>query len=134
MTDGKVLGVGIIGCGRISDLHALAYKDFKKARIVATCDSIEAKAEEKARAWGAENHYADYSKLLKDPKVDVVEVLLPHHLHHDVTIAAAEAGKHVSVQKPMAMNLAEADEMISAAKKASVKFKVYENFVFYPLT
>jgi predicted dehydrogenase len=132
LTDGKVIGVGIIGCGRISDLHALAYKDFKKAKIVATCDTAEAKAKQKARDWGADKYYTEYRKLLADPSVDVVEILLPHHLHRDVAIAAAEASKHVSVQKPMAMNMKEADEMISAARKAGVKFKVYENFVFYP--
>jgi len=132
LASSKPLGVGFIGCGRISDLHALAYKDFKKAKIVATCDSVEEKAKQKAKIWGAEKYYTDYTKLLKDPSVDVVEILLPHHLHHDVAISTAEAGKHVSVQKPMAMDLKEADEMILAARKAGVKFKVFENFVFYP--
>jgi predicted dehydrogenase len=132
LSDSKVLGVGFIGCGRISDLHALAYKDFKKARIVATCDKSEARARDKAKAWGAQNYYTEYNKLLKDPNVDVVEILLPHFLHREVAVAVAEAGKHVSVQKPMAMDLKEADEMVSAARRAGVKFKVFENFVFYP--
>jgi predicted dehydrogenase len=132
LSENRVLGVGFIGCGRISDLHALAYKDFKKAKIVATCDSKEAKAQTKAKEWGADKHYTDYNKLLKDPNIDIVEVLLPHHLHREVAVAAAEAGKHVSVQKPMAMDLKEADAMVSAARKAGVKFKVFENYVFYP--
>jgi predicted dehydrogenase len=132
LPNGKVLGVGFIGCGRISDLHALAYKDFKKAKIVATCDNKEAKAQAKAKEWGADKYYTDYNKLLKDPNVDIVEILLPHHLHREVAVATAEAGKHVSVQKPIAIDLKEADAIISAARKATVKLKVFENYVFYP--
>nr|MDO8098182.1 Gfo/Idh/MocA family oxidoreductase [Candidatus Njordarchaeota archaeon] len=132
MPDSRALGVGFVGCGQISDLHALAYKGFNKAKIAATCDTNEAKARDKGKEWGATNYYTDYKKLLKDPKVDVVEILLPHYLHCEVAVATAEAGKHVSVQKPMAMNIKEADAMVSAARKAGVKFKVFENYVFYP--
>jgi predicted dehydrogenase len=65
-------------------------------------------------------------------EVDLVEILTPHHLHYQHTLDAARAGKHISLQKPMALNVAEADEMIAAAKKAGVIFKVFENFIFYP--
>ncbi|MFW5780743.1 MAG: Gfo/Idh/MocA family protein, partial [Bacillota bacterium] len=57
---------------------------------------------------------------------------VPHHLHCDMTIQACQAKKHVSVQKPMAMNLEECDKMINAAKDNNVKLRVYENFIFYP--
>jgi predicted dehydrogenase len=62
----------------------------------------------------------------------MVEVLLPHHLHHQVALDCIAAGKHVSVQKPMSMNLKEADDMIAAAAKAGVYLKVFENFLFMP--
>jgi predicted dehydrogenase len=127
-----VLGVGIVGAGTIANYHAEAYKRSKRAKIVAVCDSVEAKAEQKARKWGAKRYYTDYSKMLKDPDVDIVEVLTPHYLHKTMSIAALEAGKHVAVQKPMAMNLKECDEMISVAKRTGLKLKVFEHYLFYP--
>ena len=70
----------------------------------------------RARSWGVKKVYADYEALLADRGVDLVELLTPHHLHAEMTIAACAAGKHVSVQKPMAMTTAEADRMIGAAR------------------
>ncbi len=71
------------------------------------------------------------SQVLEDKEVDVVELLTPHHLHCPMTVQAAQAGKHVSVQKPMALSAAEADQMIAAADKAGVTLRVYETFVYY---
>jgi predicted dehydrogenase len=124
--------VAIVGCGRIADLHELGYRERQDARIVAVCDTRRGAAQAKAHAWGAEKVYTDYSRLLQDPEIDLVELLVPHHLHASMTIAACQAGKHVSVQKPMALSVYEADQMIWAAVNAGVKLRVYENFVFYP--
>jgi len=124
--------VAIVGCGRISDLHELGYRGLDDARIVAVCDSQRKRAEAKAKAWGVDKVYTDYGQLLADPQVDLVELLVPHHLHAPLTVAACQAGKHVSVQKPMALSAAEADQMIAAAQEAGVVLRVYENFVFYP--
>ncbi len=127
----KPVNVAIVGCGRISDLHAAGYRDYADAKIVAVCDTNRKHAKTKAKEWGAEKIYTDYAELLKDPEIDLVELLVPHYLHCPMTVQAAEAGKHVSVQKPMALNAAEADEMIAATDKAGVLFRVYENFVHY---
>lgn len=128
----KPIQVAIVGCGRISDLHALGYRDRENARIVAVCDPRRKRAQEKAKTWGVEKVFARYQQVLADRDIDMVELLVPHHLHAEMTIAACEAGKHVSVQKPMALTISEADRMISAAEKAGVVLRVYENFVFYP--
>jgi predicted dehydrogenase len=122
----------IVGCGRIADLHALGYRGLDDARIVAVCDTNRKLAQERAGEWGVERVYSDYRELLADFGIDLVELLVPHHLHAEMTVAACRAGKHVSVQKPMAMNVAEADRMIAAAHQAGVVLRVYENFVFYP--
>jgi len=124
--------VCIVGCGRISTLNALGYLEHPDAKIVAVCDLDRRKAEEKAQEWGADKVYTDYAEVLKDEEIDAVELLIPHHLHCSMTIQACEAGKHVSLQKPMALSLAEADLMVEAAEKAGVKLKVYENFIWYP--
>jgi predicted dehydrogenase len=128
------LRVGIIGTGRISDLHALEYLANDRARIVAVCDLDTDLARQRGEAWGVPEDciLSDYHDLLALAHVDLVEILLPHHLHHQATLDAAAAGKHISLQKPMALNVAEADEMIAAAEKAGVILKVYENFTFYP--
>ncbi len=127
----KPVGVALVGCGRISDLHALGYGGLDTARIVAVCDTRKARAQQKAKAWGAAKVYSDYQKLLQDPEIDLVELLVPHHLHAPMSVAACQAGKHVSVQKPMALSAAEADQMIEASQRAGVILRVYENFVFY---
>jgi predicted dehydrogenase len=128
------LRVGFIGTGRISDLHALGYMQDERTRIVAVADSDPEVAARRAQVWGVppECVFADYHDLLARPDVDLVEILLPHHLHCQATLDAAAAGKHVSVQKPMALSVAEADRMIAAADKAGVTLKVFENFIFYP--
>ncbi len=128
------LRVGFIGTGRISDLHAIEYLANKRARITAVCDANLEIAQARGAAWGVppDRIFASYHDLLALPEVDLVEILLPHHLHYQATLDAAQAGKHISLQKPMALSVAEADAMIAAAKDAGVIFKVFENFIFYP--
>src|SRR5271157_4132627 len=125
------LRVAIVGCGRISDLHQMGYRDRNDASIQAVCDTSKARARLKAKAWGVEKVYTDYNQVLEDKDIDLVELLTPHHMHCPMTIQACQAGKHVSVQKPMALSAAEADAMILAADKAGVRLRVYETFVYY---
>jgi predicted dehydrogenase len=120
------------GCGRISDLHALGYAHSEKARIYGLFDPDRSRAEAKADLWKAEKVYSSYEEALADPIIDLVEILTPHHLHCPMAVAAARAGKHISLQKPMALTLAEADKIISAADQAGVILRIFENFVYYP--
>ena len=127
-----MLRVGFIGVGRIADLHYMGYQDNPNARLYAVCDTNQSLLHKRASEWGVENVYQDYHKLLDDPDIDIVEIITPHHLHAEMSIAALEAGKHVSVQKPMAMNLSEADAIIVAEHRSSRMFRVIENYRFYP--
>ncbi len=127
-----MLRVGFIGAGRIADLHYMGYRDNPNARLYAVCDTDQSLLNRRASEWAVENVYQDYRKLLDDPNIDIVEIITPHHLHAEMSIAALEAGKHVSVQKPMAMSLSEADSMIVAADRSSKAFRVIENYRFYP--
>ena len=128
------LRVGFIGTGRISDLHALAYLDDERAEIAAVCDRNLELARARGRQWDVPDHriFSNYEDMLALEDIDLVEILLPHHLHYQATLDTAAAGKNISVQKPMALSVAQADEMIDAAKAAGVILKVYENFIFYP--
>jgi predicted dehydrogenase len=127
----KPIRVAIVGCGRISDLHEIGYHGRQDAIIAAVCDTNKSRAQHQARSWGVEKVYTDYQQVLDDQEIDVVELLTPHHLHCSMTVQAAQAGKHISVQKPMALSAAEADEMIFSANKAGVLLRVYETMVYY---
>ena len=126
--------VGFIGTGRISDLHAIEYLRNPHAEIVALCDRDPERAEARARAWGLRGVAitADHRELVSLDAVDLVEVLLPHHLHLEAALAALAAGKAVSVQKPMCTTVADADRLVDAARQARRPLRVFENFVFYP--
>lgn len=128
------LRVGFIGTGRISDLHALEYLQNPRARIVAVCDTVPELAQQRGAAWGvdAAQIYSDHREMLARAELDLVEILVPHHLHCAVMLDAAAAGVNVSLQKPMALNMEDAEAMNRAAEEAGIVFKVFENFVFYP--
>jgi len=124
--------VAIVGCGRISDLHELGYRNRDDARITAVYDIDKKRALSQAKIWAVHKVYSSYEEVLSDREIDLIELLVPHHLHADMTVKACRAGKHVSVQKPIALNVAETDSMIEAADRAGVVLRIYENFVFYP--
>ena len=127
------LRVGFIGLGRIADMHYEGYRNNPRASLDAVCDVDPALTERRAAEWGARKTYDDYRRLLDDPDIDAVEIITPHYLHAGMSIAALDAGKHVSVQKPMAMNVAEADAMLAAADRSNRLFRVIENYRFSPL-
>ena len=126
------LNVGIIGCGRISDLHQPGYIDHPDARLYAVCDTRSDVAEQKKDQWRADIAYTDYKQLLQDPQIDAVEILTPQPLHEPMVIDAARAGKHIALQKPMAIDLASADRMLQAIEASGIVFKVTDNYLTYP--
>ena len=129
-----MLRVGIIGCGRISDLHVLGYEGRDDARIVALCDVDPDNAASKVRQWGLPEAavFEDYRELCESGLVDLVEIIVPHHLHYEIASFAIGCDLHVSMQKPLSLNLADADRLMSAAAQSSRVVRLYENFLFYP--
>lgn len=124
--------VGIIGCGRISRAHITHILRLEGVEIVGTCDIVEERAQEIARRFGIRQAYRDVSSILEESRPDVVHVLTPPHSHKDVSIQAMEAGCHVLVEKPMAMNAKEADEMIAASRRHGVTLGVCHTYLFDP--
>ena len=129
-----MLRVGIIGCGRISDLHVLGYRDRDDARIVALCDVDPENTASKSQQWQLPEAavFADYRQMCESGLVDLVEIIVPHHLHYEIAAFAVGSDLHVSLQKPMSLNLADADRLLSAASGTSRVVRLYENFLFYP--
>jgi UDP-N-acetylglucosamine 3-dehydrogenase len=131
-TGSKKIGIGMIGAGEIAEHHSKGYLNNDRARIVAVADVRVEIAEQKRSTFGADNVYGDFNLLLKDDKVDAVDVCVPNFLHATVAVAAAEAGKHVLVEKPMATSPKECEQMIQAARKNGVKLMIGHNQLFYP--
>jgi myo-inositol 2-dehydrogenase/D-chiro-inositol 1-dehydrogenase len=128
----RKLGVGVIGLGSAGLLHAESYNAIRdKARVVALCDKDKGCVESNAPIYGSDAH-TSYHDILRRKDIDIIDICLPHHLHAKAAIEAAEAGKHVLVEKPIATTLKDADDMINAAKKAGVKLMVAENHAFIP--
>ena len=129
----KPIRVGLIGCGGISRAHAGGYQNLPDLlQVTATCDRVESLASERAKQLGAKQIYTDYAAMLKEADIDAVDICLPHDLHATVGIAASDAGKHVLVEKPIAITLAEADAMIAAAEKAGTLLMVALNERYDP--
>lgn len=111
---------GIVGCGRIAPRHADSLVEIQGAKLVQVCDVVESRARHFAEKYNTA-YCLDYRELLANQDIDIVNVCTPSGLHAEMAIAALKAGKHVIVEKPMAMNAADADRMISTAKEMNRK-------------
>jgi predicted dehydrogenase len=112
-------GFGIIGCGMIANFHARAIRDVPGAKLVACYDSVPAAANRLAASFGCKAYHA-LDEMLADPAVQVTTVGTPSGAHMEPAIAAAEAGKHVIVEKPLEITLRRCDRIIAACQKAGV--------------
>jgi UDP-N-acetyl-2-amino-2-deoxyglucuronate dehydrogenase len=120
---------GLLGCGRIAKRHSdlLGGNHIGGAKLAAVCDPVGARADAVAAKFGVGAHY-DIDDFLGRKDIDAVSVLTPSGLHPQHVIACAKAGKHVVVEKPMALRLQDADDMIRACDVAGVKlFIVKQN-------
>src|SRR4029079_362993 len=113
-------GFGIVGCGMISSFHARAIAEVRGAKLVACFDTRE----EAAKKFAAEHHckaYTNLGAMLADPKVSMVTIATPSGAHMEPAVAAARAGKHVIIEKPLEITLSKCDRIIEACKKAKVQ-------------
>ena len=124
--------LGVVGAGNVADLNVAGYLDHPRCDVVAVCDVDAELADAAARRWGVAKVYADLDELLADDDVDAVEVLTPTYVHHAHVLAALRAGKHVSVQKPLANSVPEARELARVAAETGLVLRVSECFRHYP--
>jgi len=119
------LGVCVIGAGRAGLIHAVNFaKGIKNARLTAIVDPNRETAEQACRELELDLYYQDYRQALEDDQVDAVVIVTPTDYHRDIVVAAADAGKHILCEKPMAMTVAECDEMIAAAENNNVVLQI----------
>jgi predicted dehydrogenase len=115
--------IGIIGAGSYGEAHAHALKDHDDLQLVAASRNDAQALQTFCEAFNCRG-YTDNARLLADPDVDVVVIATPHHLHTGLLKAAAAAGKHILLEKPMAPSLPECHEIIASVQQAGVKFMV----------
>ncbi|MBN2023975.1 MAG: Gfo/Idh/MocA family oxidoreductase [Pirellulales bacterium] len=133
----RPLNIAMLGCGFMGRAHSNAYLqvrhffDGEYQPVLRACYGREedrAKLEQFAKRWGYQSIETDWRKLVARDDIDLVDVCAPNFLHHDMVLAAAEAGKIIVCEKPLAMNAAEAEEMVAAVEKAGVANMVSFNY------
>jgi predicted dehydrogenase len=131
---GKKLRMAIVGCGGISETHIKALQSFPDVELVAAVDLKPERLKLVDEKYGIKAHFTDWKEMLKAIKPDAVNICTPNGVHSQPAIDASEAGCHVIVEKPMAMNPEECQRMIDAAKKANRKLVAGFQYRYHPNT
>jgi predicted dehydrogenase len=129
------LRIGMIGYGFMGRAHSNAYNRVNnffgleyEPVLQAVCARDKEKAQKFADTWGYASVETDWRKLIERNDIDAVDICVPNNLHHDIAIAAAQAGKMILCEKPLSMNAAEGEEMVDAVEKAGVANTVWYNY------
>lgn len=124
--------VGLIGSQFVSSIHAESLKRVAEAEIIAVASKTEDHVKTFAQHHGIPNYFTDYKEMLEMDELDMIIIGAPNYLHAQITVDSAKAGKHVVCEKPLCMNLKEADLMIDTCKKENVKLMYAEELCFTP--
>jgi predicted dehydrogenase len=128
------LKLGIVGCGRVTDtLHLPALQGLPQAEVVAVSDIDSDRLKSVADHFQVKNRFTDYRSLLDDGLIEAVAVCVPAQLHIEVALAALEAGKHVFIEKPLALSLGDCDRLIEKAKTVNKRAMVGFNLRYHRL-
>jgi len=123
----------VIGCGAIAqEVHIPNYVQNPRSKLAAICDVDQKILDDIAVKYGVEHTFNDYRQLFKSGLIEAASVCVPTHLHSEVVINAAKCGVHVLCEKPLAVNMDEADEMLEAASRGGIKLMVGFNRRFLP--
>jgi len=118
------LRVAVIGLGEFGELQTSVLSGLPNAEVVAVCTRREFRVKEVAKKYNVKEHYTDYRKVLQNSEIDAVTITTSEAAHKEITIAAAQNGKQILVEKPFALNIKDADEMIRAVHDAGVSCMV----------
>ncbi len=114
----------LVGAGLFGEMHAKVYSKHPGAELAAVCDLNEARAQEVAQRHGTGKACSDWREIAADASIDAVSIATPDFAHTEAAVGLAEAGKHLLVEKPLAMTVEECERIIAAAKKKNVKLMV----------
>lgn len=127
------LKIGVVGGGHIvKHRHLPIYKKIRDVKVSAICDKQESIAKSVASQFGVSHYYNDFSEMLSKEELDVVDICTPPQTHVTLAIEAIEAGSHVLVEKPLAMNVNDVDKMFKFSEKKHVKLCVVHQNLFNP--
>ena len=130
----KKISVGLVGAGFLADAFARCYRENPEVELVAVFSKTEGHAKSFAKKYGLKASYTNYGDMFKRDDVDAVNVCVPNFLHAQVTVSAAEHGKHVLCTKPLAVSSDQADEMVKACERFGVMLMYGENWLYTPAT
>jgi predicted dehydrogenase len=116
--------IAVVGAGLISNWHIPAIQAATGAELVGVCDKVEERARAASEKFGISKVYADAEEVFADPNVDAVVISVPNRFHHDLAVAAAQAGKHILLEKPVAHDVDAAKSVLAACNKAGVKVAI----------
>lgn len=126
------IGVGLIGAGFAADIHANAYRRLPNVDLIAVYSRTAEHAKKFAKEHSLKAWFTDMDEMLKLPDIDAVSIALPNYLHAQAALKAIEYGKNLIVEKPLTTSLEDAEKVVEAAKKKSVKLMYAENILFAP--
>lgn len=132
---GSQVNVGILGAGGIARVHSLGWSEFPdRARIAAFADVATERAQQMSDTYtgGGAKIYDSIDAVVADPEIDIIDICLPHHLHTDAVIKAAEAGKAILCEKPLCTSLSDAARIRETLRKTGVIFSGAHNNLFTP--
>lgn len=126
-----MLKVAIVGCGTMGGVHGRSYMNIKNAKVVAVCDINEDKGSQIAKLHNAKN-YNSYDEMLNNEDIDIVDICVPTYMHREFAEKALKMKKHVFCEKPIALNIKDAEFMVRLAEEMGVKFSVGHVVRFFP--
>lgn len=125
--------IGLVGCGSISRAHIEGYLTIpERVKITAICDVVQSALDRTTEKIGPAERYDSYDQMIARADIDAVDIMLPHHLHKDAIVKAANNGKHILCEKPLCISLEQAKEITEAVESNGITLMCAHNQVFSP--
>ena len=129
---GKKIRIAAVGGGSFGEIHLQGFRHCPEIEIISICRQNRDHAEQVAEKYGIPGIYTDFDEMIETEDIDAVSLAVPHHLHHPMTLKALDQGKHVICEKPLALDLGQAEEMVAKAEEKRLIHMTVFNWRFVP--